>query len=637
MMGDAEKATGPAQSPARALFADLVELEGLVRANESEQAFAALARLLAGLEQRKGLGPLAERRELLDNFATRAVLAASRLLGDPALRLPGNTYEKLANHHQTLTALARLSRLGSLDDILDLMAREDGFGRAAITLPKEADEARKLLLAWSLHSRYELGWGELLERDPENALPLYLSLIRTRVVLAPEAERRRNILVGLGEQAAKRAMVPTSLVQSLRRAWMLCSYATNPDRHRLKSSLNRLIADWIKNTGYRQPALPRPRPRAARPTILVGAEILRSDHAMFRCYATYFMELKRGFRLVVAARPNLIDPPASELFDQVIEARTLREVVGAIGELRPDLIFYPSLGMDDWTVVCANLRLAPIQMASLGHPATTHSPQIDYLVMGTALFGGEQHFSEKILLLRSAGNHYLPHPKTPDIVPQFRERPNPLRIAVVSKVMKLNATFLALCRRLAERARRPVQFVFFPGEAGFSHLYTRHEILRWLPDAEVHPTAAYGDYMRNLATCDVRLATFPFGGANSNVDGFLLGIPAVVYRAGEPHSLTDWRLARLMAQPEWLTAEDEPAYERAALRLIDDDAARIEVARAILAANPREAIFANPRDFHADDYLDLFSWIYRHHEQVQKDGRKVWRWEDRRRVDGASG
>jgi len=634
MMDDTGSQATQRTASADGPFADLARLESLVPARRGEAAFAELARLLWAIERSRSIPPLNLDGEGFARFATRLTLAATQLLCDPSTRLPAATYEKLADTRQVLGALYRLAGLGDSDHVLEIIAARSGSSVEECFAGLEGDELAKFLLAASLDTRFDLPWRRILAHAPDRALPMWLSLIRTRIVLTEKAEERRIALLRLGDAAAQGALTNAS-VRSLRRAWMLCSYATSPDRHEVKVALNRLMAEFLARNGFRSRDLPRPRALKARPILLVGAEMLRSDHAMFRCYATYFTELRRAFTVVLAAQPGAVDKTTLGLFDRFIEVRDLPQIARALAELAPDLIFYPSLGMENWTVMLASLRLAPIQMASVGHPASARLPHLDYMVMGTALFGGAEYFSETVMLLRSAGNLYVPHPATPEVAPQVRERPDPLRIAVVSKVLKLNAPFLALCRRLRERAPRRVQFVFFPSEVGLSHLRARHEILRWLPDAVVHPGAPYAKYLANLMACDMRLATFPFGGANSNVDGFLLGIPAVVYCGGEPQSRTDYRLTRLIGQPDWLAAKTPADFEAAALRLIGDDETRVAVARAILAADPRRAIFAEPSDFHPGDYLDLFTWIYRNHEMIGASGRKVWTWEDRARADAA--
>jgi predicted O-linked N-acetylglucosamine transferase (SPINDLY family) len=64
----------------------------------------------------------------------------------------------------------------------------------------------------------------------------------------------------------------------------------------------------------------------------------------------------------------------------------------------PDIIYYPSIGMAIWVIAMASLRLAPIQVMTYGHPATSNSPYIDYGII-EADCCVEDRFSEKMVTL----------------------------------------------------------------------------------------------------------------------------------------------------------------------------------------------------------------------------------------------
>jgi protein O-GlcNAc transferase len=72
---------------------------------------------------------------------------------------------------------------------------------------------------------------------------------------------------------------------------------------------------------------------------------------------------------------------------------------------RPDVIFYPEVGMDPATCALAALRLAPLQAAGWGHPVTSGLPSMDLFVSGELLEGpgAEQHYSEKLIRLPGTG------------------------------------------------------------------------------------------------------------------------------------------------------------------------------------------------------------------------------------------
>ena len=72
---------------------------------------------------------------------------------------------------------------------------------------------------------------------------------------------------------------------------------------------------------------------------------------------------------------------------------------------QPDILFYPELGMDPVTCTLAALRLAPVQVASWGHPITTGLPTIDIYLSGELIEGpqAEHHYREKLVRMPGTG------------------------------------------------------------------------------------------------------------------------------------------------------------------------------------------------------------------------------------------
>ena len=72
---------------------------------------------------------------------------------------------------------------------------------------------------------------------------------------------------------------------------------------------------------------------------------------------------------------------------------------------RPDVIFYPEIGMDPMTCRLAARRLAPLQVAGWGHPVTTGLPTIDLYFSGEMLEApdADTHYREKLVRLPGTG------------------------------------------------------------------------------------------------------------------------------------------------------------------------------------------------------------------------------------------
>lgn len=65
------------------------------------------------------------------------------------------------------------------------------------------------------------------------------------------------------------------------------------------------------------------------------------------------------------------------MIDGEVQLDGFRTAVERIAATRPDMVYYPSIGMDPNIIALVNLRLAPIQIISLGHPATSNTDTID--------------------------------------------------------------------------------------------------------------------------------------------------------------------------------------------------------------------------------------------------------------------
>ncbi len=72
---------------------------------------------------------------------------------------------------------------------------------------------------------------------------------------------------------------------------------------------------------------------------------------------------------------------------------------------QPDILYYPELGMDATAYWLGLQRLAPLQVASWGHPITTGLASIDIFFSGELIEPGnaQQHYSERLVKLPGTG------------------------------------------------------------------------------------------------------------------------------------------------------------------------------------------------------------------------------------------
>lgn len=94
----------------------------------------------------------------------------------------------------------------------------------------------------------------------------------------------------------------------------------------------------------------------------------------------------------------------NSLYYEDLQGQELASCVHAISRHDLDLLLYPSVG-SVMTVKLASLRLAPLQIATWGHPETSGLPTIDFFASAENFepAGAQQHYSERLLLLPHVG------------------------------------------------------------------------------------------------------------------------------------------------------------------------------------------------------------------------------------------
>lgn len=608
----------------------LEQFESLVYSRNHEQAGRELLRNLKRLKIGGEYAGHAMSDETRPALYTRFAAAITALLADPNFQLSQEGFDLLAVEHATFHAVFQASAFGNADHLLRQFGTVDPHdaGRLHFTSPQNVV---KLLLAYSLDSSLDIDFEAVFRTAPRLALPAFLGMLAHIVVLSPRAHSRREKLLTLGP-LFEQVEVREHMLAAMSDAYMYCSYASAENKHQIKRSFNVLMRRLI-SAQIEVPPIPPRRKSKKKPTILVPIEWFTSLHAMYRCFGPSIEKLRDRFRLVMIGRESEMDERAKAGFDEAIAISganvALADVVAKIREISPDIIFYPSVGMATWWVALSTIRLAPIQVAGMGHPATTMSDAIDYMVVEERYPGDPSAYSE-IVVMRKGELPMVLRPDATPPTPEIREHPDVIRVAVPAMACKLSAPLLEMLQRVWQKSHRPVEFHFFPNMVGLTHFQITKEIRKWLPNAVVYPRTDYNTYLTNLRNCDLHFSPFPFGGCNSNLDSFLLAIPIVAMEGLEYHSQQDPGMMRGAGLPEWLITYHPAEYERMALRMIHNDAERVAIARALRARDVTSVFFCRESDPRVNDYLDLFQWIYRDHEKILASGKRYWTVEERR-------
>ena len=569
-------------------------------------------------------------------LATRLAAAIARILADPAFAFNDSVALRLAAYGRVLDHVLAISGFGSSDHILRMLGAGDTDGLRRL-FQQDRQAFAKAWLLFSVDSALPIDVRALLEAPAPLALLVAMGLVSQKPILTEAGHRRREELVSL---AGRLRPVPLPLsvdhLVLLSAAWMLCSYAGARDKHGIKPVLNRVLRQWAEGIGLSDAALPATRPLKARPTLLVAAEIMHSNHVQYRYFGQYLRQLRQRFRLVLLTEGSPADSHVEALFDEVQTFKReggtgyFNKLADHIKAIAPDMIFWLSVGMRHWGPVLANFRLAPIQIVGLGHCASTFCDTIDYYFTEQGFVGDPELLSEQLVLLPDESLIFERSPHYTPLPPIIRETANPLRVALPSNLLKLNPHFIGVLRKIREKARRSVEFHVFPNVSGLELLSTQRLFSRYLPGSTVYPIKRYNDYLADVNACDINLSPFPFGGLNGVVDSFRQGIPLITLEGPDLPARLDSMMLRRLGMPEWMITQNEDEYIAAALRVIDNDTERVALSRKILALDVESVISGDATTPLKRDVVEAAWWIYQNHEAIKASGRKVFRAADRK-------
>lgn len=549
---------------------------------------------------------------------TRLAAAIGALFADPTFELTEDGFGRLAIDHATIDAVFNVSAFETGDYVAQhtqIDPENRDLRKAEFATPAQL---AKFLLFWSTRSKHVPQFEELA-KAPDLFMPLWLGLLAYSTALSETAHERREALLDYAEAFSKGEIPPFALATAAD-AFMHCSYMVRKDRHSIKPRLIEMTRKAIEHiVGPFEVGPERIDRGRVKPRVVVAMEWAISAHAMHRVYGDAIASLKNRFEVIGVGRADQMDELAEKAFHRVVGIPTddfqLSDIVKIVHDLEPDIMYYPSVGMTAWWVAIAAFRMAPIQVLSLGHPATSGSPVMDYVIGEEDVLTDPSCFTERAVLIPSRSLRYRRRPDDPDIKPVVRDTLDEVMVAVPAMVAKLNAPFLRTLVSIANQVTRPVRFVFFPNAPGLALFQARKEIEKWLPkNSIVHGRLNYDKYIDALGACDLHLSPFPFGGTNSNLDSLSVGLPIVAMEGPEPMTMNDAAMLRCLGLGG-LVAKTVEQYQEIAVGIINSDSYRKNWARMVIEA-PIESQFFAPRTGEAKDaFLRAFVALYNGHAE----------------------
>lgn len=447
----------------------------------------------------------------------------------------------------------------------------------------------------------------------------------------------REVTTSFGEQARQKMFSQSEILTKVNanqsfityvyNAWMHCAYSEGHGRLQLKKNINQMIVNFLHNMKLDQIKAVS-KPARAKPLMLVIHERISKGHAMYRCYVPYFKHLADKFELVSMAEEELPEELKGDIFRkhlQVSDSTDLTGMIKDISNLAPDIVYYPSLGMRQWTGFLCNLRLAPMQLMSCGHPDSSQSKVIDYLFYGPDEPFVRGECSEKIIHIKDYKFKSTFHDDLKGLELSMAPKDDgKFHLAINCTVMKLSAAFFDCLEQINLEFRDKVQFHFFHAGLNFLALQTDVMIKRRLPQAKTYSGLPYGKFLQLLKTCHLSLSPFPFGNTNSIFDATVLGLPVVAMKGQRIAGHTDFLVLKEFGLEQYGIVDTQQEYMDKIRRLLTEPKYYQSHSQAVFEA-VQHYLTKNQEDTSDPCFADAVYATYMLHQKGSK--KRVFCWD----------
>lgn len=255
--------------------------------------------------------------------------------------------------------------------------------------------------------------------------------------------------------------------------------------------------------------------------------------------------------------------------DALVSARSIRAS-------QLDVLIYPEIGMDPRHQVLAALRLAPVQCALYGHPATSGAANIDYFLSGAALEpdGADAHYRERLVRLPGIGTCPLPPPTPGDGAWYDTYAAKSTLLLCLQNYIKLVPEYdAALARIVAETGAR---IGFFTRNPPLERRFRQRIEAAFKSsgvDAAKHlvfiPVQKHADYLAGIARAPLVLDSPWFSGGSTSLDAFRVGTPVLAWEGEMARGRQTAGMLRMM-DVDGLTAADADGYVARCVELLRD-------------------------------------------------------------------
>ena len=567
----------------------------------------------------RGYDLFSSEKSLVEHVFTRLVAAICCLFADQDFQLSQQGFSEILPLQRWLSILFAFTPIRNADHILRSL-NNAGWDNELIEW--RGDDVLKLMMLSLPDSQVPIGLDGIWEAAPLLTASLCMVWVSPRFLNTPAAHYKRELVLGWLPERLKDIKLEELPLGIVHDVYMHCSYAQREDRHQIKREIHIGAHEMLARANIHDleiNAQSGTRTVDGKPVMLVLMEWFSATHSVYRTHSRSLLAAREHFHIIgmgystcldsegIAVFDSFVPIPEGNVFDQL---RLVREIVKSN---HVSVLYMPAVGMFLLTILAASLRLAPIQVAALGHGASTQSPWVDYFAVDEDFVGEERTYSEELIKLPVDAMPFV-HSKSLDVKRypvQMQENPEVVNISIAATTMKLNPEFLHALSQVNDRVQTPVHFHFFVGQATqlIWPLVERMVSAALGTNATVHQHLPYEIYLEQMNKCDMFITPFPYGNMNGIADAAILGLLGVCKRGPHVHESIDAGLFHRLGFPDWTITDTVEDYICAVVRLVDHHEERIQLRKNLLKDKRLNTLYTGRPEILAEKLLEcLAQW-----------------------------
>ncbi len=522
------------------------------------------------------------------------------LMVNPAFKIPGDQYGmRLISKAHLFANVVSISAYKTTDHVLThLMCQHTNFVKLLFLYSSRNSICIPVKQLFDINAKYASVW-------------YYTYILPTIGMISPTSYG--NLRQHMTEMDDRYTLTDHRLTP----LYFACTYLNNENGadRRVKEILNREAQKIVAQVEIKN--VPK------RNSIALVSSKWFENSAVYKSSAPLIERLRKRYRLTLihvgGKRPKTM---ITEPFDEVHYLQFSTEgvlVTDPIEENDFQLAYFPDIGMNDESIWLSNMRWAPIQVTSYGHPVSTFGSQMDYFIAGhdsEVHEDLEKNYSERVVLIPGIGAH----PTWPNYKAKYPEkRSEKMIVNCVWGPDKHTWPMYQFLRQVADKCHKPIEFQLFCSKGvhryqGF--LSFKREIEELLLDvSRIHADKEYYEYMGEAEYADFTLNSWPFGGYNTVVESLYLHKPVVTLEGDKFYNKAGACLLRKVGLDD-LIAQTMDQFTEITLRLLNDPAFLREKQEHLRNINLRKVLFDTDEPAHFEQAIE---YLIDNHDRLQAD------------------